>query len=479
MHQAKYTMTKLTIIMAVLSFLALSVSAEAATYYVSNKGSDSAAGTSSNAPFATISKVQSVVRAGDKVYFDRAGTWTASSGTAVLSLKGGVTYIGDAWGNGTRATLRASGRLSRAVVRFSGDDATYETAIQGFNVDGNSKLVDLIYVDNGNNLTGATKRIQNCVAHDTGSGNYYYGILVGPTGGSTVANVEILDNEVYHTAWSAIVLYPYYDGSGNMVKNAIVRNNYVHDTLGPNGSHGIMVGGARVVNATIEYNYINNADAWGLEFASKESIGTTGFSNIVARNNIVTGCGAAVDFWATGSGNYFDITLSGNIFFNNSKGIYFDSSTSGKHMSLRVYNNTFYNNGGPSEININSQPNFSLFEIKNNIIYGGTAIGGYTNLVTAQSNNLTSNPNFKNTGNLPTAFTGTYGVNLAPNHDGLSTESGPAIDAGANLGASYNTSINSVIRPNDGGWDIGAYQHQSSSSALPSAPGDLRIVAQG
>jgi len=42
-----------------------------------------------------------------------------------------------------------------------------------------------------------------------------------------------------------------------------------------------------------------------------------------------------------------------------------------------------------------------------------------------------SDPRYKNTANLPTGFTGTYGVNLAPNNDGLSLQQGsPGIDQG-------------------------------------------------
>lgn len=497
--------------LAMFSILMFSTASWATTYYVRSSGSDSANGTSTSSPFKTISKVQSAVRAGDTVYFNSSDTWSASSGTSILTPKGGVTYIGDSWGSGTRATLTASGKLSRAVIYFDDDDSTYETAVQGFHVNGNQKLVDLISIcHNGSvsaDLTGKTKRIQNCVAHDTGSGNYYYGIIIAPNRGNTVANVEILDNEVYHTAWSAITVYPYYVGDTNAVRNVLVRNNYVHDTLGPQGSHGIMVCGDKVDDVVIEFNYVKNTYDYGLEFASKTA---QGIHNIVAKNNIVTNCKRSVDFWIQSPGNNFDVTIYGNIFMENKDSFRFSSGLTGKNMALRVYNNVFYNNSGSAEIVMDQDPAFSVFELKNNIFYsthpaytdnsGSNEITSHSNnifyrsnggtLLTTGGSNYSSNsianfepsasslnPNFKDLKNLPTAFTNVGANGLAPNTDGFSITSGAAIMGGTNIGMNFDESINSVIRSQKGSWDIGAYQVQSQSQIETlKPPTNLRIV---
>lgn len=107
---------------------------------------------------------------------------------------------------------------------------------------------------------------------------------------------------------------------------------------------------------------------------------------------------------------------------------------------------------------------------------------------------LTSDPQFLNTGNLPTGFTGTYGSSLAPNNNGLSLQSNsPGINGGVAFGAPFNGSINSVVRPTSGAWDIGAYESGSSGGPVstptptaiptpaptptaPQAPTGLRIV---
>jgi hypothetical protein len=489
------------------SVLALSSVSWAATYYVSNSGNDSANGTTASSPFKTISKVQSVVSAGDTVFFNSGDSWSASSGTSVLTPKGGVTYIGDSWGDGTRATLVATGKLSRAVIYFNSDDNTYETAVQGFHVNGNKKLLDLISIcHNGavyNDLTGATKRIQNCVAHDTGSGNYYYGIIIAPNRGNTVANVEIIDNEVYRTAWSAITVYPYFKGDTNRVRNVLIRNNYVHDTLGPQGSHGIMMCGDRVDDVVIEFNYIENTYDYGLEFASKTA---QGIHNIVAKNNIVTGCKRSVDFWIASPGNNFDVTLYGNILMNNRDSFRFSSVMSGKNVALRVYNNVFLNNGGSSEIIMDTDPSFSVFELKNNIFYsshpaytdnyGSSEFTSHANNIFYRSNGGTlvttggksyssstiknfestassSEPDFKNRNDLPSGFSKIGADGLTPDTDGLSIATGTALTGGINLGPDFSESINSVTRSDTENWDIGAYQSQS---LLLESPTNLRFV---
>ena len=86
----------------------------ATTYYVSqSKGSDGNAGTLATAPWKSVPGMASFTGAGrlvagDVVYFDRGDTWLVT-GTQGIYLVGGVTYVGDAWGNGTRATLRSPG----------------------------------------------------------------------------------------------------------------------------------------------------------------------------------------------------------------------------------------------------------------------------------------------------------------------------------------------------------------------------------
>jgi hypothetical protein len=169
-----------------------------------------------------------------------------------------------------------------------------------------------------------------------------------------------------------------------------------------------------------------------------------------------------------------------------------------------MYNNTFYN--APVVINNNSAT-VSVFEFKNNIVYytGGTPLTDPQGKITSHSNNIfyrgtgtlvsaggvnytsstlstyessasSGNPSFKNTGTLPTGFTGNFGTNLAPNNDGLSLlQTSYAINTGIALASPYNGSINSITRPSGSGWDRGAYQSQSAA-LQPGPPSNLRVV---
>lgn len=475
-------------------FLFFAANSYAADYYVTDDGSGS--NCTSGDP-CTLSTAQGLVSAGDTMYLNSADTW---SGTTILSVHAGVTYIGDEWGGGTRASLNATsnGSNQSAMIHFTTDHATYETVAKGFDVDGNYYNINLIGIIAAANATGATKRIQNCVAHDTGDGDYWYGIKLAPYNGYTVDDVEILDNEVYNTSWSGITVYPYYSGSSNTVSNVLVRGNYVHDIGGDQGSHGIMLNGGNVDNVIVEFNYVKNTYDYGLEIASKTS---AGLDNVVFRYNIVTQCKVGIDFWRSGGDNY-DVELYGNIIFDNDgKGLQFSSSMAGATFQvLRILNNTFYSDGG-NEIDISYNIAPTIFEVRNNAIYAESSYyplydvygditahsdniyyrSGGGNLVRSVSTYYTSgtlsgyetsaystNPTFKNTSNLPTAFSGTYGTDMVPNNDGLSIESGNAIDNGYNLSSTYDGSINQdglsspVARPCGSGWDIGAYEYNCS-----------------
>jgi hypothetical protein len=172
-------------------------------------------------------------------------------------------------------------------------------------------------------------------------------------------------------------------------------------------------------------------------------------------------------------------------------------------VQLRVYNNTFYN--APVAV-LNPAATFSVFEFRNNIVYytGGVPLTDSGGDITVHSQNVyyrgsgtlvsskgtsytasnlsgyepvawSSNPMFANTTSLPSGFAGQYGVDLAPDRNGLSLQPGSvAIDQGVVL-TGYSSSINSVARPSGAGWDIGAYEARGAALA-PAPPTNVRIV---
>jgi len=168
-------------------------------------------------------------------------------------------------------------------------------------------------------------------------------------------------------------------------------------------------------------------------------------------------------------------------------------------LAMRIYNNTLVHNYDPDwahEMLVTTgSAVVSVLEVKNNIFIalegtlplldedgsitdhagnlfyregGGTLVqaggSGYTeaDIASWEPTALAADPQVNDVGNLPTGFMGTYGVDLRPSTDGLAiTSESPARDSGEDLGSAYATSVNSVPRPQDAGWDRGAYEYSS------------------
>ena len=482
--------------MALLAFvMVLSISAQAATYYVSPSGSDSNSGTIPSAPWhncpgMTAYSGSGSLKAGDVVYFDSGGTWL-TTGAWGLSIMGGVTYIGDTWpAAGSRATIRLNAQPADpyGVVDWRRDDPTTPTTLQGFDLDANHFYSDGVSVNHAHYLApllGALKTINNVVAHNVAStasmGQFAYGIIVSDHGGASapVSNVLVENSIVHDISRDGLLMYPGDENQQNTVSNVTFRNNVVYN-VGQDSTYGsgspIVVKG-QVTNAIVEYNYVYGPGApdqfgAGIFLDSNQTNPGTGMSNVHVRYNIVNWnlVSGGIRLYSSSDPSSKDVSIYGNVVYNSTAngGFVINADLKGTN-SIRLYNNTFYN--APITVT-SSHASYSLFDVRNNIVYGpgSTPISG-SNFFTANSNNLTTTPSFKNTASLPTGFTGTYGVDLAPNADGLSLAAGSsAIGAGVVLGSPYNGSINSVIRPAAGPWDIGAYATSSTTSTTPPAP---------
>ena len=97
-------------------------------------------------------------------------------------------------------------------------------------------------------------------------------------------------------------------------------------------------------------------------------------------------------------------------------------------------------------------------QIKGNIIFNNNSTINDKGTGTVATNNLTTDPQF---------------VNAAANDFRLQAKS-PAINAGVTISA-VTTDYSGISRPQDCCYDIGAYEYQSSQSALP-APRNLKTV---
>jgi hypothetical protein len=506
-------MCKIKITMfTILTVFSVSSVGWAATYYVDKDHPstiDSGPGTESkpwkHCPGLTGWTGSANLSAGDTVYFDSGDVWTGSSGNSFLQVTGGVTYDGSTWGSGTRATLRATGSFKRAVVNIMDDHLTHETVVKGFHVDVNDMKANGITVNwpSSVDLTGTTKRIEDCVVHDVGLFSKY-GIKIGAIHHKHTDNVEVLNCTVYNTPRTGIGVYLGVQHSGNQANNVIIRGCEVYNTGEDSSSagNGIMLKN-HSINSIVEYNYIHETSGRGISIHA--SSGMEGPENAKIRYNIITDCGKdGIDFE---SGGTKSVDVYGNLIYkNNRSGILFMSNMRNNN-SIKIYNNTLYQNnvagGDRAEIDIHpSAANFTMLELRNNIIYSSSSMYPYRDYdggrITGHSNNicyrpggrilvrdggknytssnlsswestaLSSDPSLKNTANLPTGFTGTYGTNMKPNTDGLSIAvDSPAKGYGVSLGASFNGSINSVVRSPDIKWESGAYEFGDCFLAAP------------
>jgi hypothetical protein len=478
---------KVILIIVNLMFIIFGIyNLQAATYYVDNtSGNDSASGNQSN-PWKRCPGMRGYsgnksLNAGDKVYFDSADTWTLSGGSYGFWITGGVTYIGDTWGNGVRAKLDLqSSYSSNGGVLIADDHPSIVTEFRGFEVDLNSinssRGVQINYGSQQNwETVGAIKRVKNCHIHHAHASSYSYPITTSTHHNSTTKNIEIIDCIIHNSARTALSLYAGYEANNALISDVLVKGNVIY-----NGGQNPTAGGAGVMlknhceNVIIEENYIHNNRNGVL--ITKTYSGALPIRNVIVRNNIVANnINAGI---VASNGISRNVKVYNNLVFNNGTYGYVFSSILGSTLSYYIYGNTFYNNSG-GNLRINGG-NFSTLAIRNNILYP-SGISGSTGKITTpswQTANyiFSSNPGsvFKNTSNLPTGFNSS-GI---PNKDGLSLASGSgALNDGTNLGSQYyNTSINKVTRPSSGAWDAGAYESGSGDTTPPAAPTGLEIV---
>ncbi len=487
----------------------------ASTYYVdADIGSDGNSGLSPALPWRYAPGMKAYaghteLAAGDVVLFRSTSTWLVS-GQQGLYLTGGVQYVGDGWGSGSRATLRAATNLDSALVRFR-DHPTVATVFRGFDVDAAGKVANGIEFNHSyfvGPLTGATKRVENVVVHDVASrtsrGEYKYGIIVSNHGGAggAVAHVEILNSIVHDISRDGLPLYPGDENIDCTIRDILVRGNVVFNT-GQDPDYGagagIVVKG-RVIGAIIEYNYVHDTKGAGIFVNGNESrhFGV-GPEDVHIRANIVsvsTAHGSIRIYDGPKGGDPKEVSIYDNVIYGNSRGagLIVGRDLSGINV-LRIFNNTFFDN--PVVLD-NRRATFPVFEFKNNVVYykHGPALLVNTTLTAHEGNvyfgtgrpvrtrdvdvtmhsmrvyepsALAADPLFSDPSAPPTGFFSGDDGRLRPNPAGLSLmPASPARGHGVQLAEAFNMSINAEQRPDATPWDAGAYQSADNRAASES-----------
>ncbi len=492
--------------------MTISFPAQGADYYVNSTdlvANDNNAGTQAfpwiNCPGMPDWSGTQSLNPGDTVYFANTATWSAASGFSIIQAQAGITYDGSTWGHGERATLEATGPLARSVINFMEDHATYATIVRGFEVDANGLIttgIGMNWPSAAISLSGATKRIEDCIVHDvmsaSASGQYEYGIVVsaGYGGSLVVANVEIIECVTYNISRGGINIYAPNDDPASRIESVVVRGCEIWATgLDPNYAGSALAIKNHVKNCVVEYNSVHNVTrGTGIGISSHET-GFRGPENSTIRYNIVRDCPSmGININSKGS---ISVDIYGNLLLKNAyQGLRFMDVAD--HTAVRVFNNTFFENhhssGWCHSILIGDDTAiWDSLEVRNNLFVAHSAclpLDDYYGLITNHSNNLyfrsgggslarsnatsyssatintfepsayASDPSLVDSEDLPIVFTGSYPDSLRPDTEGLSVNSGSdAINNGAALGSPYHGSINSITRPWDGGWDIGAYEN--------------------
>jgi parallel beta-helix repeat protein len=303
----------------------------AATYYVSQNGSDSNDGSQSE-PFETIRYGISQLDAGDTLYI-RAGTYAeaidsnsmtlpvgdswdnpvtiaANSGETVVlrpNLNGGtVILLGhsdiqyvifdglvvDATGTGSTGGLglinganhirfvnvEVKNATSHGIVQFHGRDdpstPTYNEFI-GMKVHDNGTVAAL---DHGIYITNSSNLIEDCdIYHNAGFGVHIYN-EGGGVNDNTVSSSRVYDNGWAGGTTAGILLG---SGSGNAAYDNEVWGNYI----------GIQVSSWSPVDTHVENNTVYDNTLWGIE------ISTNSLNTVVEGNNVYdNGAEDIVDF---------------------------------------------------------------------------------------------------------------------------------------------------------------------------------------
>jgi len=493
-----------------LAFALVGSAAIAADYYVdpshpatsdSNPGSEALPW--SNCPGMPEWAGSAALAAGDTVFFASSATWQSATGDALIQVMGGVTYDGRSWGSGTRATLRATGALNRSVINLMTDHVSEATVVRGFEVHAGGFVTSGIGINwpqSAGSMTGAVKRIEDCVVHDvasqSGLGQYEYGIVISSGwGGSRVtANVEVLDCLVYAISRGGINVYSANDDPSSRIENVLVRGNEIH-SIGqdPDYAGSALPLKNHVKDVVVEFNSVHDtARGSGIGISSHE-VGFRGPESSVVRHNIIRNCETmGVLFHVRGD---TEVDVYGNLILENTyQGVRF--MTVMGTLEVRIFNNTFFRNlypGWSHEILVGSNDgDIAVLEVSNNVFRADsdtTPVVDTDGDITVHTNNLffrpgsgtlvTSNgvdftastitgweptalamdPDLLDELDLPTRFIGAPGLDARPDTEGLCIAGGSAArDSGATLAASYATSVNSVSRPVGLAWDMGAYE---------------------
>lgn len=245
--------------------------------------------TSLNAPFATVQRCQTAVRA-------------ASAPNKVCNIRAG-TYTGGGVGFNTVTTTAAGGwQVTSALVLTSADNGeTWTEYASDFPTNGLSSAV----FDGGAGAWSASGgAASGCVQNSSPTGALGYGVLILGGASANTSNITVDRLQMQNVCHAGIGIHGGAErpssclpSTGNPATNITISNNYIHDvSSGVSQCGGDFVGGTgninmkgAVNNVTITHNAVTRNTGNGIVSVANEccSITTEDISNTVYSNNAV------------------------------------------------------------------------------------------------------------------------------------------------------------------------------------------------
>jgi parallel beta-helix repeat protein len=416
-------------IVSSLLIVASPISAFATTYYVSTSGSDSNSGTSSSAPWATLTKMNSITyAAGDRILFQCGGTWIGQLYPQGSGSSGSPIII-NSYGSGNKPIIQANGTKNNAL--YFKNQSYWE--INNLEVTNNSSSWgDFRGISVNGDDYGTINHfyIKSCYVHDVhgevrwigGSGTNENGIYYAAgwdaskkTGGivfdiqhtgtakKTIFNDVLIQGCSFKgNSFSSIIFKQIDAGTGYGVRsssnsttwaphtNITIKDNYIDHTGYDHACNGIYL--TDIKGATVQNNVIKGAGTSGIEMyyadnvtiQQNEVFNTTvkaggadsngidpdsSTTNIIVQYNYVHNNGDGILFCQIGFGG--SCTVRYNILQNNSRYSFNLHSASGGNAT--IYNNDLYVSS-TSAILVGSSGGQSTldtgtYSLKNNIFY--------------------------------------------------------------------------------------------------------------
>jgi hypothetical protein len=408
-------------------------SAESATYYVDSiNGSDWNSGTSSTAPWKSLSKVNSVVFGpGDVINFNRGGVWTGNLQAKQSGMAGSpITY--QAYGVGPAPQIKNPGASYGDSITISGD----------WNI-----VRDFLLTDSSES-----------------------GVEVG----SGAENNVVRNNEITGTGIGVLI-----KGQSNLV-----TENHVHDlkmivnTPGGDDDYGAVCFWVTQANNEISYNLGRNCIASSYDYSYDGGfveVFNQG-DNTYVHHNYAENTEGFFELGAGGSGGSAkNVTVAYNAIVNSSGGVclHIGGNFSISVSNFKFENNTVVNTGNRGYRVFQCTNDFSAVELRNNIFYSNLQIANSGNFI--HFNNLYYMTNMINGSgvgyglNTGEKIGNPMFVNLAASDFHLLSGS-PAVDAGMFLSYEFDLDGNAV--PAADAPDLGVYEFGSTPGGSPPPPPD-------